>query len=123
MFQVMGMFLYQGHVSVSMACFPIKGMFMYRVHVSSQGHVLVQRFLSILRSIFLFVRLYVYVFLCFIISIHSKDIHPKITSSFCRFLCFMSYIFNMCHIFIVCTSFMFYIFYCFLIVIFLFSFL
>ncbi len=51
----------------------------------------------------MFLWLYVYVFLCFIISIHSKDIHLKITSSFCKFLCFMYYTFNMCHIFIGCT--------------------
>jgi hypothetical protein len=53
--------------------------------------------------------IYVYVSLCFIISIHSKNIHPKTTSSFCKCLCFMSYIFNMCHIFIGRISSMFYI--------------
>jgi len=41
--------------------------------------------------------------------IHSKDIHPKITSRFCRYLCFIYYIFNMYHIFIGYTSSMFYV--------------
>ncbi len=57
----------------------------------------------------LFLGLYVFVSLCFINSIHSKNIHPKIKSSFCRFLCFVSSTFNMCHIFIGSTSFMFYV--------------
>ncbi len=48
-------------------------------------------------------------FLCFIYSIYSKNINPKIKSSFCRFLCSMSSIFNMYHIFIGYTSSMFYV--------------
>jgi len=57
----------------------------------------------------LFLGLYVYVSLCFINSIHLKDIHPKIQLSFCRFLCFVSSTFNMCHIFIGSTFSMFYV--------------
>ncbi len=48
-------------------------------------------------------------FLCFINSIHSKKIHPKIKLSFRRFPCFMYVTFNTCHIFIGSTSFMFYV--------------
>jgi len=48
-------------------------------------------------------------FLCFMNSIHSKDIHSKIKSSFCKFLCFVSSTFNMCHIFISSIPCMFYV--------------
>jgi hypothetical protein len=92
-----------------MACFYTKGMFMYQVHVSNSRACLNSRFLVHFTIYSLFLWLYVFVYLCFIISIHSKNIHPKITFSFCRFLCFMYYIFNIYHIFIGYTSFMFYV--------------
>ncbi len=94
--QVLGMFLYQGHVYVSSPCFN-----------SSAYHN--SRFFVHFTIYSLFLWLYVFVYLCFIISIHSKDIHPKITSSFYRFLCFMYYIFNIYHIFIGYISCMFYV--------------
>jgi len=104
-----------GHVSVSRPCFNIN-----QIHVIVQGHVSIQSFFYhfIVYSLFLGVQMV----LCIIISIHSKDIHPKITSSFCKFLCFMYYIFNMCHIFIGYISFMYYIHGFFLIVFFSFFF-
>jgi len=101
-------------------CFYIKCLFLYWVHFSSQINVLIHCFMSILRSIFLFLELYVYVCLCFINSIHSKDIYPKLTLSFCRFLRFMSSTFNTCHIFIgfifsiFCILRLFFRFFCFL---------
>jgi hypothetical protein len=94
MFQYHGHVFDQGHVFVSRPCFSIKLLVHFTVYYLFLG---VQMALCI----------YVYVSLCFIISIHSKNIHPKITSSFCRCLCFMSCTFNMCHIFIDCTSSMF----------------
>jgi len=89
------------------ACFYIKAMFQYQWHVFISSPCFRSRACFI--STFLIYFMVYYLFLCFIISIHSKDIHPKITSSFCKFLCFISYDFNMCHIFISCISFVFYI--------------
>ncbi len=77
-----------------------------QVHVSFQGNVLVQGFYSFHSLLFvsrslnglMFQWLYVSMSPCFIISIHSKDIHPQITSSFCRFLC-------LCIILLTCVTF------------------
>ncbi len=104
MFQVyvFVMFLY---VSISRPCFKsrayfnIKPMFEFKVYCSFYGLLFVSRNSNGL----MFLWLYVSMFVSFIISIHSKGIHPKITSSFCSCLCFMYYTFNMCHIFIGCT--------------------
>jgi hypothetical protein len=79
-------------------------------------------FLVYIKVYSLFLGLYVFVSPRFMNSIHSKYIHPKIKSSFYKFLCFVSSTFNMCHIFINSTSSMFYILGLFL-KLFLFSFL
>jgi len=97
-FKLWDTFLYQSHVSVSM--------FLYQVLVFILSPFFKSKkcfsslFLVYIKVYFLFLKLYVYVCLCFINSIHSKDIYPKLTSCFCRFLRFMSSTFNMCHIFI-----------------------
>ncbi len=106
------MLQYQGHVSISWPCFSVKRMFefkaMFQFKVSCSFHGLL--FVSRSSNVLMFLWLYVSMFLCFIISIHSEDIHPKITSSFCKCLCFMYCTFKMCHIFIGCTSFRFFTF-------------
>ncbi len=86
-FRNMVMFQVVGYISISRPCFLIKCVSI---------HVLVHCFLLIV----FFSKVYVFVSLCFIISIHSKDIHSKIPSSFHRLLCFISSTFNMCQIFI-----------------------
>jgi len=81
------LFLYKSYVFVSRpcfksmamfklwACFYIKGMSMYQVHVSIQGHVLVQGFLFILRSILCF---YGFMFLFFYVSLFPSIQKPFI---------------------------------------------
>jgi hypothetical protein len=84
-----------------MSCSCIKLIFLCQGHVSDHGHVSVSRPCFSLKFLDHFTVYSLFLgdqmVLCFIISIHSKDIHPKITSSFCKFLCFMYYIFNMSH--------------------------
>jgi len=90
------MFVYKTYIFVSRpcfrswACFHIKAMFQYQ-----SSPCFSSKFLDhfIVYSLFLRDQMV----LCFIISIHSKDVHPKITSAFCKFLCFMYYIFNVSH--------------------------
>ncbi len=101
-FKSMARFQVVGYIFVSRPCF--------NIHISisnpsfrSRGYFS-SSFLIYFKVYYLFITLCVSVSLCFINSIYSKNIHPKIKSSFCRFLCFMSCIFNMCHIFIGSTS-------------------
>ncbi len=107
MFHVMDMFLYQGHVSISM--------FIYQVFVYVLSWYFMLKgcfnwsFLVYIKVYYLFWGLCVSMSLRFINSIHSKDIHPKIKLFFCKFPCFMSSMFNICHIFILSTFSMFYI--------------
>jgi hypothetical protein len=83
-------------------------MCLYQVHVLGQGQVSFQHFLFILQSILCF---YDFMFLCFYVSLFpsiQKTLIQKLHRLY-KFLCFMSYDFNMCHIFISCISFVFYI--------------
>ncbi len=83
-------------------------MCLYQVHVLGQGQVSFQHFLFILQSI---LCLYDFMFLCFYVSLFpsiQKTLIQKLHRLY-KFLCFMFYNFNMCHIFISCISFVFYI--------------
>ncbi len=89
----------------SSPCFILRECFSSRFLV----HFMIYNLFPRIQMVLCFYWMYIYVSLFFIISIHSKYIHPQITSSFCKFLCFMYYSFNMCLIFIGCTHSMFYI--------------
>jgi hypothetical protein len=125
-FRIESIFVCQGHVFKNMAMFHVMGYvsiprpcFSIHVFVSSICYCIESifqvkgmfncSFLVYIKVYFLLLGLYVSLSLCFINSIHPKDIHLEIKSSFCRFICFMSYTFIICHIFINFISSMFYI--------------
>ncbi len=112
-FRSMAMFHIVGYVSVSRPCFNIH-VFVSSVYFCIKSIFQVKgmfncSFLVYIKVYSLLLGLYVSLFLCFMNSIHSKDIHLKIKSYFCKFLCFMSYTFIIYHIFTNFTSSMFYV--------------
>jgi hypothetical protein len=107
------MFSYKIYVSMSRPCFSIhvfvSSVYFYIKSIFQVKGMFNSSFLVYIKVYSLLLGLYVSLSLCFMNSIHSKDIHLKIKSSFCKFLCFMSYTFIICHIFINFTSSMLYV--------------